>query len=581
MSSQHFINLRKEMNFMGTVNLILDCTTRYQPLLVRSGPSTRYSVIGSIPVGAKNIKATKEQNGWYYTDRGGWSSSNYLKVVKNLGNSIETPTQEKVQTVVKSKEEILQEQMNSYIGYEEDVKSVGDPTNLIATSMEGIYGIPYQFMASVDRKIDNTQFGTLYADKIISRMPLLLISPGKVNFMRDWKSKSAAAQGLQKLLESATPTDLNTIIDNHGRYYTFDFDYVNYYKCVDAMCVTGAYFLGLQDTQIKVSGKWTALKNVSWANCGQNSFKSILSNREYVAFYIDSASTVNEDFSNSTTESQLASKINSFSDTGRELNFLLGVTTGNQFVENYGDSAAIESAMQTIQDISNQYLNGSQLFTDLAQNFATVAVGGKLIFPEIWSDSDYSKSYDINIKLRTPDGDKLSWFMNIYVPLAHLICLTAPREASESGPNGYSAPFLVKAFYKGLFNCDMGIVTSLNISRGKDKAWTLDGLPTEVDVSMTIKDLYSMMTLTSIDNPGSFVNNIALVDYIANSCGININEPDITRMLDVYVMLQSNRLKHVVPNAWYIIQQDIANRIRTSNDKLISLLGNLDSIPGL
>lgn len=564
---------------MGAVNLILDCTTKYQPLMVRTGPSTSYPVIGSIAVGTKNIKATQEQNGWYYTDRGGWSSGNYLKVVQNLGTSISTPVQQEVQTVVKSKEEILQEQINAYNAYNQDVESIGDPTNLITTTMEGIYGIPYQFMASVDRKIDNTQFGTIYADRIISRMPLLLVSPGKVNFMRDWKSKSAAAQGLQKLLESATPTDLNTIIDNHGRYYTFDFDYVNYYKYVDAMCVTGSYFLGLQDTQIKVNGEWKALKNVSWANCGQTAFKSILSTREYVGFYIDSASSVNEDFSNSTTESQLASKINSFSDTGRELNFLLGVTTGKQFAEGYGDSSAIESAMQTIQDISNQYLSGSQLFTDLAQNFATVAVGGKLIFPEIWSDSDYSKSYDINIKLRTPDGDKLSWFMNIYVPLAHLICLTAPREASESGPNGYSAPFLVKAFYKGLFNCDMGIVTSLNIQRGKDKAWTLDGLPTEVDVSMTIKDLYSMMTLTSIDSPGSFVNNIALIDYIANSCGININEPDITRMLDVYIMLNQNRLKHVVPNAWYIVQQDIANRIRTANDKMVNLLGNLDNIP--
>src|SRR5699024_7465962 len=111
-------------------------------------------------------------------------------------------------------------------------------------------------------------------------------------------------------------------------------------------------------------------------------------------------------------------------------------------------------------------------------------------------DSDFSNSYDISIKLRTPDGDKLSWFLNIYVPLAHLICLTAPREASDAGPNGYISPFLVRGFYKGLFNCDMGIITNLSITRGREKAWTLDGLPTEVDVSMELKDLYKMLAIT-------------------------------------------------------------------------------------
>ena len=51
----------------------------------------------------------------------------------------------------------------------------------------------------------------------------------------------------------------------------------------------------------------------------------------------------------------------------------------------------------------------------------------------------------------------------------------------------------------------MGIVTSLQLSKGKERAWTLDGLPTEVDVTMEIKDLYSMFVTTSIDNPGAFV----------------------------------------------------------------------------
>ena len=572
---------------MAQVDVIMRCTTGSLPLMVRTGPSTAYPIVGSIAVGESGLHATEEQNGWYYIPaKGGWSSGYWLEITQNNATNVQQ-SQSQAQTAAQAVSQ-EQQQIETYIGLEDEGMSAldTDVSNLMTTTLQGIYGIPYQFMESVDMKLDGTQFGAIYADRIIARLPLLLITPGRVDFMRDYKSTDSAAQAIQKVIDPNAPTDFSSLLDNHGRYYTLEFDYVDYYKRVDAMCTSGAYFLGLQNTEIKVGKKWTKLKDVQWINNGQNCFKSILSNREYIAFYVDSASSVSESFSNSTTESQLANKINSFSDTGRELNFLLGVTTGNELTQfltdsGYGDEATIESAMQSVSDIANKYLNGSKLFEDIAQNFATVAVGGKLIFPEIWADSDYSKSYDINIKLRTPNGDKLSWFLNIYVPLAHLICLTAPKEASESGPEAYSTPFLVKAFYKGLFNCDMGIVTSLQLSKGKERAWTLDGLPTEVDVTMEIKDLYSMFVTTSIDNPGAFVNNISLVSYIANSCGININETDFVMMLDVYCMLQGHRLKHVVSNAWYLLQQDVASRIVATNEKLVGYLGNLDRLPFL
>lgn len=553
---------------MAAINITASLTydsSYTSKLVVRQSPNSSSSVIGSIDPGTSGISATQVDGLWYYVpDYGGWVYSSYLETEADI-TMVEKPLQQYTESEANN---ILQ----SYITSQET--SQDEVSNLITTSLEGIYGIPYQFMSSVDRKVDGTKLGTIYSDKIVSRMPLLLLSPGKVNFMRDYKSKNAAAQALQKLIENS-PLDLANMLDSHGRYYTFDFDYVNYYKYVNAMCVSGAYFLNLQDTQVKIGGKWVKLKNADWGEAGQNAFKSIYSKREYVAFYVDSASSVNEGFNNSTTESQLVSKINSLSDVGREARFLMGNVTGADLLSKFGgDAEALEKANSMVDTITNEYLNGSKLFKDIASNFATIAVGGKLIFPEIWSDSDYSKSYDINIKLRTPDGDKLSWFMNIYVPLAHLICMTAPKEASTktTGPQAYSSPFLVRAFYKGLFNCDMGIITSLDITRGKEKSWTLDGLPTEVDVSMTIKDLYNVFALTSMDNPGAFVNNISLVTYIANSCGVNMNEPDFTKMLQVYMMLRGNRMTHIVSNAFSSIEEWLANKNMTANDKLTNIL---------
>lgn len=558
---------------MAQVNLICSVRTNGADLYIRSGPSLSNQIIGMNSNGTGGIHVTQEENGWYYlVDYGGWSSAEWMNIDQNLGNSIQTPS---VEEVVKNNMTIDQ-QLQAYKSYAEP-ESVGDITNLITTSLEGIYGAPYQFMPSVDPKLDGTRFGSLYADKIIARMPLLLLAPGKVNFMRDFKTKNDAAKTIMSLTDSDDATDFNNLNVSGGRYYTFDYDYAEYYKYVNAMCMTGAYFLGIENVKIKNSGEMKPLKSVDWGKAGTNCFKKILSAREYVAFYVDSASQSSNSFDNSTTESQLGSKINSFSDTGRELNFLLGVTTGKQFFSDKED--AIETAMQTVSDISKKYLNGNQLFTDIGKNFATVAVGGKLVFPEIWSDSSYSSSYDVNIKLRTPDGDKLSWFLNIFVPLAHLICLTAPRSASDSGPNGYTAPFLVRGFYKGLWNCDTGIITGLDISRGREKGWTLDRLPTEVDVSVQIKDLYNMMTLSSYTSPGAFVNNITLMDYIANSCGININEPDFIRSIEVYCMLNGYKLSHTIPDIWYTIQQDIGNRAMSLQQKMTKFLGVLDKIP--
>ena len=559
------------------VNLRCTVVTNGGRLYIRSGPSMSYSIIGAFANGTSGLRATQEQNGWYYmVDQGGWSSADWLRIDENLGvqQSVSRPAQERVQKRYTEAELLAM--------YRETQDSSFDAENisqLITKSIDGIYGVPYQFMPSVDPKMDGTMFGQIYAEKIIARMPLLLLAPGKVNFTRAYKDKDSAAQSILAQIDNAVGVDeLAQATNNAGRYYTFDYDYAEYYKYVNAMCMSGAYFLGIENAKIKVGDTYKNIKSVDWGSFGTDTFKKILSNREYVAFYVDSASQTNETLSNTTTESQLASKVNSFADTGREISFLLGATTGTEFANSYGSQELIDQAMATIQDISSQYLNGNKLFEDIGKNFATIACGGKLIFPEIWSDSDFSNSYDINIKLRTPDGDKLSWFLNIYVPLAHLICLTAPREASDSGPNGYVTPFLVRGFYKGLFNCDMGIITSLSITRGREKAWTLDGLPTEVDVSLELKDLYKMLSITSYTSAGSFVNNIGLMDYIANMCGININEPDFTRSVEIYCMLKGYKLTHIATDIWHTVEQDIVNRIQSTQNKITNLLGSLDNI---
>lgn len=446
-----------------------------------------------------------------------------------------------------------------------DTPTIGQ--KLLVHNLTGIHGIPYQFMNSVDRKLDGTVFGQRYASRIIAKMPLLLVTPGKVEFMKQFKT-AEKKNILTKIISDDERNQVSDLINSSGRYYTFAFDYSSYYQYVNNMLRTGSIFLGIDDVKVNIGGNKDKLGYFNWGKAVNSQFQSLVSSKEFVGFYVDSASSVNEDFSNSTTESQLSSKVNELSATARELNFLLGYGSGNTL--DLMDTNALETTMETIDNISEKYLKGNQLFKDIANNFATIASGGKLLFPEIWSESTYSKSYDIKLKLRTPDCDVLSWYMNIYVPLCHLLCLTLPRQASA---NGYKSPFLIRASYRGLFNCDMGIVESLSVTKGAEAAWTLDGLPTEVDVDLRIKDLYSALMMTSsADSVGWFMNNTSLMDYIANTCGININQPELQRTVSVWLMLRSNKFTDIPSNIWTKVQNETSNLVMDIYNKATSIL---------
>ena len=62
-------------------------------------------------------------------------------------------------------------------------------TTLLANDLDGIFGIPYQFLPNVDPRItNNSEIGAVYADKIMSRMPLLFLTPCKQKFMEGFNN---------------------------------------------------------------------------------------------------------------------------------------------------------------------------------------------------------------------------------------------------------------------------------------------------------------------------------------------------------------------------------------------------------
>lgn len=553
---------------------------------VRDGAGSSSRVV-SVVEEEKEYEAQLSRNGYYYIpELDGWVfQNNTVLVSDNSENSTEESDEETQEEQKKinektieqirqfseeEKKEIYMQYLNTEYGDVINNDGIGD--ELLIDNLSGIYGIPYQFSESVDPRSDSSSFGSIYANRIISRMPLLMISPGKVDFMSNNTDGERLAV-LDALIgsENESVSGLGDFVQTPGKYYTFAYDSVNYWKYVNAMNNACAVYLGIQDVIININGVSERAGDFHWEKATNNKFDSLMiSTESYVTFYTDAETTKSEQYSNSTKASQLADSVNSFSDIAKEINFLVGAHVGQL---DWLDPSAITQAIESIGSLGES-LTGSKLVGDIAKEFSVIATGGKLIFPEIWSDSEFTQTFDVKMKFRCPCPNKVSWFLDICVPINHLRALVLPRTPygegmdgkkfeDEPSANGYFSPFLVRAFYKGLFNCDMGIVTDLSLSLGKEGSWTLDGLPSEVDVDMTIKDLYNVMAMTSSDQTNSFLNNTMFLNFLASSCGISINKPDLDRSIDLWMMIKTNYWSDKLTgySFWQKAQQGIQNKL--------------------
>ena len=434
-------------------------------------------------------------------------------------------------------------------------------------STKGIFGMPYQFMPSVDRRIElnnsPADLGRIYTNKIMARIPLLVMVPGMPEFLQGY-SDDEKEGFINYFKDNATSSEIGGLsiddfVSKPGKYYGLKEDWNQYYQYVNAMCRVAAVDMEVNDKEY--FGK--ELNDFDWQNNINSELQEVWGFQNGAAFYVNSESQISEGFTNSSTASQLASKINEMSDYAREFQFLLG--TAKDY-DPTGIAKGLNKEFGNDNDAKGQTnvpLAGKGIISSLVDSLTTVMHGGKLIFPEIWADSQFSRDYAIDIKLVSPDCDDLSIYLNIVVPLIHLLGFVMPR---STGPNGFISPFLVRASYKSFFNIDMGLITNMNITKGTEGGWNSHGVPTVVDVNFTIKELYNSMAMSNmIGGTWMLTANTNLQDYIGNLCGININDGDIRRSIKLFLAMQGNR-----PGDW-IQRTTINNMTQWIDDTMYNL----------
>jgi hypothetical protein len=242
-----------------------------------------------------------------------------------------------------------------------------------------------------------------------------------------------------------------------------------------------------------------------------------LEGANYIGFRIDRSDQANESFSNTTKDSEIAERLNGYVQTSR--NIEIGEMSGGGMV--------LSKAKKTFDRYGNIWQSLKSL--DIGAAIEEYNVGnGFYDLPRQWaSASGMSRNLTFNFKLRArTGGDNVSIYQSIMIPLSILLAATLPRGVGKSA---FTSPFLVRAYCRGMFAVPVGIIQSLSITRGASEfGWSLNRLPTVVDVSVTIEDLSPMLFLTiaGMDSivKAAFNQNTKMHEYLDTLTGLGLKE---------------------------------------------------------
>ena len=240
----------------------------------------------------------------------------------------------------------------------------------------------------------------------------------------------------------------------------------------------------------------------------------MLSGSDWVTFRVTGDKTVSESFSNETGESSLSEKINSTSGAIKDAKF--------NFAQ--GD-IGIPVLQQVVDFVGSMGKEAVATFADWAglDGLGALLGGGYIDIPHTWKDSSANlPKIDYTLELRATYGNKISIYTDVYIPLIMILAGTLPL---STGRNSYTSPFLVEIYRKGRSQVRLGIIESVNITRGTGNAgWSVDELPLGVDVSFSITDLSQIIHLPLDDTFGAYDDSSAYGDYMASLGSLGLSD---------------------------------------------------------
>ena len=234
---------------------------------------------------------------------------------------------------------------------------------------------------------------------------------------------------------------------------------------------------------------------------------------QFAIFKTDDPGSTSASFSSATGESDLANKVNGMVSQVRQARFTFA--DGNIL------GSVVDNVISGASDVLAGGLSGVTFgFSDIINGLVK---GGYMDVPKVWQSSSATlPKASYSVTLISPYGNVMSQMMNIYIPLAMLMCIGLPRSV---GKQGYESPFLCQIYDRGRQQIKLGMMESLTIKHGTSNlGFTTKGRPLAIDVDFTIVDMSTIMHMP-LSTGELFSGNTALdednvlVDYIATLTG--------------------------------------------------------------
>ena len=240
---------------------------------------------------------------------------------------------------------------------------------------------------------------------------------------------------------------------------------------------------------------------------------------DFVSFRVDSTSQINDAFKNSLRDTDIQGKINSMSNSGRNMKFdLAGGNISDTLTKFLGE------AVNLVKDATGGYLDGIGI-----AGLAVLGGAGLVDIPQHWESSRVnigksSYSFTLLPLYNTP----ISRLLHQIVPLAMILAGAVPL---STGKQSYTSPFICEYYDKGRCQDRLAMITDLSISRGTaNTPYNLHGECLGIEVSFTVTGMSRMMHMPLVSsfsmNPleGTFDEETIFSDYMAVLSGLGMTD---------------------------------------------------------
>ena len=394
-----------------------------------------------------------------------------------------------------------------------------DGTDLVmgGTHAAKIMGMPLNFSPLDDPA------GDVFSETIEQDLPVVFFHPGKpkVNKRLFGKKEEGGLFDLgtvgNRILGLATDRPIFSMLGltsyKDGRFISFKSDWSTYHQYVQTILQYIHASMGLP---------------------GLFTLSSLVKNPSIygIPFYASKGTSISESSNNEYRQSEFAAEANSKAESIREKK-VYASTGQSGIIAEIGDFLK-----ETIRDLTQDI----PVIGGLVGAFTENLDGSVLSYPDLWRNSTFDRSYSLEFRFYSPYGDPESIMKYVYTPFICLIAFGLPLQDSYYS---YKQPFLVRLSSPGWFECDCGIIRSINIERGSEQTWTAENLPREIIVRLTVSDLYSSLMLSRTSEVLKY--NTGLVSYIECMAGIRYDQLNLIKRVGIKLkVFGSSRLEDIL-----------------------------------